>query len=417
MALLALPGFLFNLQPGEPFLTRFLEEARNVSGPVLAARVWPADVYASLALALPAGAAAEGLGYGPAALAGLLLREATRALLLFGRGPTAMVWMQVAYAGGTAMNAVYFSLPYVLLGKMDARFAVATAVQHAAYHGGNIVGAAIGQGLVSSGTVTDLTVLFYISWGMTTLGLLALILLLVLVPVKAPPISIYRSIRANGLRNLVSLDLMTVGACTGLCFMSAQWSILGNYFQQNLKESHLAKADYGYVELGIEVVFVLAAIPPLAIRTRHHSRVMLLCILLGVVCGSLLITDAMTTLPWQGVLPINLIGFFAYSLFVQCCVTIIAQRLVERYALVYAVVSFFSLVVATVASQIGVALDFESSSGFYLIGGVLSGMAALSGAIFLLVAWKVPPKVAFPPSTSEQLNLLVDDNDEEDGNV
>ena len=69
------------------------------------------------------------------------------------------------------------------------------------------------------------------------------------------------------------------------------------------------------------------------------------------------------------------------------------------------------------ASQIGVALDFESSSGFYLIGGVLSGMAALSGAIFLLVAWKVPPKVAFPPSTSEQLNLLVDDNDEEDGNV
>jgi len=88
--------------------------------------VWPADTYASLLLLLPVGIAAERWSYRGVIIVGLLCRQATRALLVFGSGLWAMQLMQVCYACATNVEAVvYFAYPYCVLGH-PAHFITAT---------------------------------------------------------------------------------------------------------------------------------------------------------------------------------------------------------------------------------------------------------------------------------------------------
>lgn len=257
LLVLAAPGFFFNCQPSEPFLTRYLLEDKNLTRAQLDEVVWPADVYASLAFVLPVGVCAETIGYVPTLLAGMLFREATRVILIWGEGVPAMTAMQVTYAGGHAANAVFFSLPYVLLEPSDATAAAATAAQHAAYHLGNLAGSGLAQALVSTGAVVDLRVLFYLSWAFTTAGL-ALLLCVPLLLGAARRRGAYRTLfgeaRARGavaaLRHLGQLARLrhVAAACAGLVLVGACWEIIGNYFQENLREAGMDRSLYGYVE-------------------------------------------------------------------------------------------------------------------------------------------------------------------------
>ena len=115
--IVALVGFLINFQPSEPFLTVYLKDYKNLTSSVLDTQVWPADTYSALAFTIPIGFVAEIVGYIPTVFFGLFLREATRILLIFGQGTTAMVWVQVTYAGASAVNNVFYALPYILLPK------------------------------------------------------------------------------------------------------------------------------------------------------------------------------------------------------------------------------------------------------------------------------------------------------------
>jgi hypothetical protein len=254
---LAAPGFFFNCQPSEPFLTRYLLDDKNLTETQLDERVWPADVYASLAFALPVAFLAETIGYLWTLFLGMLLREATRVILIWGTGVGAMVAMQITYAGGHAANIAYFALPYVMLEPGDSTVAAATAAQHAAYHLGNVAGSGLAQGLVSSGAVTDLRVLFYLSWAATSAGLVLLLCVPLLLG-SARRRSAYRTlfgeVRAHGLgpalRHLWRLALLrhVAAACAGLILLGCCWEILGNYFQENLREFGMNKSLYGYVE-------------------------------------------------------------------------------------------------------------------------------------------------------------------------
>ena len=58
--------------------------------------VWPADTYGSLGFMVVAGAAAESAGYVAVVVAGLLLRQCVRLLLIWGEGTATMALMQLA---------------------------------------------------------------------------------------------------------------------------------------------------------------------------------------------------------------------------------------------------------------------------------------------------------------------------------
>ena len=143
LAALAAVSFLINCQPSEPFLSQYLVEDKNLTTAQLDSRVWPVDTYGAFLFMLPAGVLAESIGYRRVILLGLLCREATRLLLLFGEGVPAMAFMQLTYAAATCVNTVYWA--YVYMALPPSCFGRGTAVVMSAWHGGNVLGSLVGQ--------------------------------------------------------------------------------------------------------------------------------------------------------------------------------------------------------------------------------------------------------------------------------
>ncbi len=392
---LSMPGFFFNFQPSEPFLTRFLLESKNLTSSQLDLLVWPADVYASLAFQLPVGLCAEVVGYLPTIFVGLLFREATRVILIWGTGVGAMVAMQVTYAAGHAVNAIFFSLPFVFLPPSDEARATAVAMQHGMYHLGNLLGSGLAQILVSTGAVVDLTVLFYISWAATTTGLC----LLLCIPAifkrgggvreggRGAYETLFGEIRQHGVKGTCKRlgDLFrlpyVMSASIGLVMVLSCWEILGNYFQENLHEAGMRKTFYGFVELGVEGAFVLGALPGLLLRQRYHGKSFFWSALSATfLCIALLVIATSSVSGWPAVLSLSLFGFFFYAVATGILTTLVSQILPNRFALIFSVLTFLSLALATVLQEIGVALFWETSMGYYVMCGVLAGAAG----VFLL---------------------------------
>jgi len=173
----SLVGFFVNCQPSEPFLTRYLVEVKGISNQELDDSVWPFDTYGSFIFLLPIGLLADYYGYRTVIFTGLLCREFTRTILLFGEGVTAMAAMQLSYAGATASNTVYFAYVYRIVPEED--FRLATGLVVAGYHLGNAAGSVLCE-LLSRYTEIDSTAnlagLFYVSWGFTTVGLACFVL-------------------------------------------------------------------------------------------------------------------------------------------------------------------------------------------------------------------------------------------------
>lgn len=97
-------------------------------------------------------------------LLGLLCREATRALLLFGEGVGCMAAMQLTYAASGAALVCFFA--YVLTATAPELRAAATSSALVALHAGNVLGSLLGSLLRPH---LPLRALFYISWGTTSL--------------------------------------------------------------------------------------------------------------------------------------------------------------------------------------------------------------------------------------------------------
>ena len=172
-----LVGFFINCQPSEPFLTKYLETDKNLTEAQLDNEVWPYDSYGSFLFLPLVGLLADGVGYRSTILLGLLARQGTRVLLLFGQGVRLMAVMQVTYALATSVNTVYLAYAFVVV--EPKVFPLAAAAMHAASHAGNFFGSVTGQLLVSyAGVGSDLRVLFYLSWAFSSAGLACFFLLL-----------------------------------------------------------------------------------------------------------------------------------------------------------------------------------------------------------------------------------------------
>jgi len=174
--LLGVVGFLLNCQPSEPFLSPYIETTRHVTHDQLVSQIYPWNTWSSLLFILPVGVCAERIGSLPVIYAGLLARQATRLLLLFGSGVVPMAAAQITYGLATSINqAVWYTYVYSIV--KSSSYESGTAWVRGGYSFGNVVGCAIGQLTVSLWKV-PLHSLFWVSWLLSCLGSIAVLMCL-----------------------------------------------------------------------------------------------------------------------------------------------------------------------------------------------------------------------------------------------
>ncbi|KAL3903024.1 MAG: hypothetical protein SGPRY_011835 [Prymnesium sp.] len=430
---LALLGFLVNLQPSEPYLTRYLLR-RGLTPAQLASQVWPWSSTASFALLLPLALLAEGVGTRPVIFLGLVCREVTRVLLIFASGVSWMAAMQetslrlpavsvqstppptpqltphnectkpsshpfaphnlsthaslpelVAYAGGLAANTIYFAYVYSVV--TSEEYVQATSLVLASYHAGNVMGALMAQLLVSQfeQIAANLQSLFYLSWLFTTLGCLAFFLLPP--PVREAPPALARVLLRRGplstMRELGSLYSCAQGRIWLLwwCLGLSAHSVILNYFQLQLAQlsEHI---PFGLLEASVEVALVM----PIAF--------ILFTSLLRAAAYSLAALGASSHS--QGVCwGMNVLAAAVCSLQQAAASAIVATSMMasNRFALVFSTNTLLSNGAAALLGNVGARLSFGTDDYYYAASGL---------QLVLLLA---VPTFSVPPETGGSRSL------------
>ena len=382
--------FLINCKPSEPFLALYLTRDKGLSEATLDVDVWPYDTYGAFAFLLPLGAAAEVLGYRSVILLGLLCREATRALLLFGEGTVAtMAMMQLFYAAATGATTVYFA--YILTAVPPELRAAATSCAFVAFHAGNVCGSMLGSVLMP---LVELRTLFFISWGFTTAGALAFLLLPA--PLYVPPPSLAALLCRDGPRavgaelcELYGADLQRLWLlwwCTGY----AAWNIVANYYQTQL----LGLADgaddeqaFGYIEAGLEAAMVIgSACAALMPAPTFRADAAHLCVgALGVAgcLGATLLRSPPPTLASTAALNATALGAlgFQQARGTVAVATAIGGR--RRYSVVLTVNAFLALGGAMLAQQVASAFGAGTAAHYWMAIGAMLLLCLVSGGLFL----------------------------------
>lgn len=256
-------AFCLNCKPSEPYLSKFIMESKGVTEDELNHSVYPFSTYGSLIFLLPVGMLAEHVGYRRVIMAGLVCRELTRVLLIFTSGVFWMATMQLTYAGSVAANSIYFAYAYVIV--PPRHFALATGGVHSAYHFGNFVGSMFGELLVSTTSVADnLQLLFYISWGTTTLALM-LFVLFVPPPRLPPPPSLFSMLQQPGGRELAAAEMRALYEAPVVRLASLWWVMGGasialcmNVFQTFFYTID-SDAPFGAIEGSLELLMAAGA--------------------------------------------------------------------------------------------------------------------------------------------------------------
>lgn len=263
LALLISVGFFVNCQPSEAFLTSYLEDVKGLTDEQLGTSVWPYDTYGTFIFLLPMGLLAEIFGYRTTIFLGILCREATRVILIYGEELTAMSVMQLTYAAGYCANTVYFAYVYMVL--PTDQFVLGTGIILSAYHVGNSIGSLIGQVMVQYGGA-PLVNLFYVSWAFTTVGLLCFFWMPD--PVRPAPPSLVSVMRERGLREGCQ-KLGKMYSARVVVMWSFWWFfgncvhlIIGNYFQTQFKQIDRHTKMFGYFEAGITLFNSIGSMLP-----------------------------------------------------------------------------------------------------------------------------------------------------------
>ena len=422
LARLCLVGFFVNCQPSEPYLTKYLVDNKGISKEVVDDVLWPIDSLA-LALALiPAGILAELIGYRKVIFGGLLFREATRLILLFGEGVPLMATTQGTYAAAIAAHTVYFAYAYRAV--PPDLYVSATGAMHAAYHFGNVIGALLGQACMSWIT-TDMVVLFYMSFFFTTLGLLSFVflfphpvrgrhrtaLLLAENADEDPPtleesptlLSLWRE--RGGVRGTLRLlaDVYASSSFT-VAAWSAWWvlaygahTILSDYYQTAFY-SRDKDGNFGFLEACMEVGRSVGALTPALIAScctrsltasSHVVMIVLGCIFAG--AGNLLSLSVASN---AGAYLLTVVGVYIFGLqYATACAAIASSLTCNFYAVVFTMNTFASLILSAVLLRIGSAVH-TSLEGYYWIS---SGQQFCCAAV-ILAALAVRMRGARPAS-------------------
>eukprot|EP00808_Paulinella_micropora_P007839 g11506.t1 len=418
---LCLVGFLVNCQPSEPYLTSYLLEVKGLTEVQLDNQVWPWDTYSAFLFLLPAGLLAESLGYKTVVLIGLLARQATRIILIWGQGVFWMASMQVTYAAATSALPIFYAYAFMMLVDAD-RFQQASSHVHAFYHLGNVLGSLLGQAMVSGG-LKNLTVLFYLSWLFSSAGLLVG---LFLPPAKrdAPP-SLVSAVREHGCRSLRDelghlyrsrpVFLWTLWWLLGL----ATYSIIVNYFQVFIYDRS-PNAAFGLMEALMELAMSIGAWLPLMFEhwLAKHSGPFIAVTALGL-AACLLGAVSIPGLAWPfvlNVLALTVAG--AQEAGAGAVVALELSRLKSnRFAVIFALNSFGSLGVASIIQEVLVSKGAPTEQ-YYITCGVVNVALSLLVALAMCGYKFCAPPLArvdhAPPTpaevaTKDGASLLADD--------
>mmetsp|Transcript_13202 Transcript_13202/g.33836 ORF Transcript_13202/g.33836 Transcript_13202/m.33836 type:complete len:468 (+) Transcript_13202:54-1457(+) len=385
---LCLFSFLVNCKPSEPFLTDYLLTTKNFTEAELAIEVWPWSTFGAFVLLLPFGFAAEIIGSRPLILVGLLCREATRVLLIFGTSLPEMAVMQSTYAAGRAADAIYFAYVYAVA--PPSAYATLTSLVIAAFHAGNVVGATLGQVLVWTlpSWQQDKTPLFVLSLVFVSLALPAFAML----PPpcrKLPP----------------SLASLVIGpkprdACVELAALwrprtSRLWlcwfllagsghAVVGNYFQLQLAQTEAADVPFGALEAAIELGLVLGALSAAAGPVARIARSQPAAFLVGtsIARAAALGFSAAGADAGIALLPFtfNVVAFAIYALQQAAGSAALARTVVsstDRTAVLFSANTLVAYAGAAVLGWVGAIAGWDSANAYYMTAAVLMVVIAI----------------------------------------
>lgn len=392
---LSLVGFFVHCQPSEPFLTKYLEDVKGISDQDLDDYVWPCDTYGSFAFLLPVGLLADLAGYRLVVFLGLLCREATRLLLIFGEGVPQMALMQLTYAGATSAHSVYLAYTYMVVPHKD--FHVATAALVAASHLGNAFGSILCQVLDSLTDISrHLHYYFYLSWGFTTIGLVCFALLPA--PRSAPPPSLVSVVKNEGPVALWSI-IKAVYSQSDSAMWSLWWLaggvtmpyIIGNYYQTQFQD-RWADGPVCLPALVMEVLSILGAV--LSAHAMASSGPLFAACLCGML-GGLYWLPTVQHSAWTSYACNTLavaIYNFQYTT-ASAKIAAAAHHGDKRYAVVFTANQCVALGLAAIVNAIGSYRSIHTDTYFQIAGIVELALAALLAAGGLAITFYHKPAV------------------------
>eukprot|EP00055_Hartaetosiga_balthica_P006508 m.20467 g.20467 ORF g.20467 m.20467 type:complete len:501 (-) comp5253_c0_seq1:242-1744(-) len=416
-------AFFINCQPSEPFLSKYLQEDKNITETQLDELVWPIDTYATLGVILPIAFLSEQVGYGGVVLVSLLCREATRVILIYSQGVTWMAITQGTYAIATVGNSVLLSYAYKQL--PASWYMVASLLFYASYYLGNVIGSATGQLLVEHASF-PLHRLFYLSWGFTSTGLIFFLFSLsrwygigrkrkllsredesegniVLEDEDESEMAIMKE-KQNGVASkgkhkgfVTELLKMTwkerVAQLTGLyaprqvVLWSLWWVfsyganiIFGNYFQTfiyNEYDGENKKIQFGWIECGIEVASVFGNVVQLGKASSYASLpftplIMSLLLLVPAILIQFRFGGADGTI--APAVTILCAIKCVYSGSMSLATASIGKAIVGgRFVLVFLLNSFVSLALVSIVSAVASSLHANTSTFITIMAGFTGG--------------------------------------------
>lgn len=341
----------------------------------------------------------------------------------------------MTYAIATDINTVFFALVYLVV--PHDQFDLATSLLFAAYHGGNVVGAALGQ-LLRDYAHAPYRDLFYVSWAFTSVGLLIFFLgrkafssghSSAAAPAPAArtpphmaarqssaleearvallqadeneggadygsarsqreppsaagePISLAAELRAKGVREVLRQlrDLYTTRVVLlwslWWLFGEATHTFFGNYYQ-TLFGHFFENVSYGWLEVALEVGAVVGSLAPWVCKP-HARRTWQLIALPSIMVTVMLVMSVILYSP-QAWLYVWTVGISCVAAALKAWASsAIAEHLEgRRYALIFTVNTFLALGLATVASAVFSGIG-ASTLAYYWLSAALAACPVL----------------------------------------
>eukprot|EP01084_Bolivina_argentea_P291744 501446_1 len=394
-------GFFVNFQPSESYLSSYLEDTKGFSDSQIDNNIWPYDTYGALISLLPVGLCAEHFGFRTVIFFGLICREGTRLLLLYGTEIWQMSIMQCTYAAATSVNWVYYAYIYMVIIE-PSKYQTVTSYVQSAMLLGTFLSSILAQILVSYTHLADnYTSLFYLSWISTTFALLSFFILPK--PNRTSPISIFKLIKTSGTRIMLQYIQKMYFESSGVVLIWSIWwiggyssySIYSNYYQNQFIEYNNNSGDgyYGFVNGIMELVSVIGSLIPVYYAWRYrHNNDTYMAYKVWIVYGYQIILSSclcmvgilFLSVIWRNVFVsyiCNSLVFGIYHFQLACACSCIAyainnSKTVENdidmdesaadknenhyYAMVFTFNSFLGLIVATVAQSIGSVMEWTT---------------------------------------------------------
>jgi thiamine transporter 2/3 len=322
------------------------------------------------------------------------------------------------------------------------QFDVATSLLFAAYHGGNVVGAALGQ-LLRDYAYAPYRDLFYVSWAFTSAGLLIFLLgrkafssghskaagapprmaagqssvleeaRVALLQAdtneaedggapsqREPPsaagesISLAAELRAKGVREVLR-QLRGLYATRVVLLWSLWWlfgqathTLFGNYYQ-TLFGHFFEKVSYGWLEVALEAGAVAGSLAPWICKP-HARRTWQLIALPSVMVTTMLVMSVILYRPQAWLYVWTVATSCVAAALKAWASSAIAEHLEgRRYALIFTVNTFLALGLATVASAVSSGIG-ASTLAYYWLSAALAACPALiaTGGALMSRHWR-----------------------------